>query len=85
LKSLGDTKDEFGCQTGVLTYGEPLYLVARLIKSGNATILSPKSNKPETEVIYRQSYCGRSNPAGFINITTNSGKPVVLMLLSCIT
>jgi hypothetical protein len=85
LKSLDGTRDEFGCQKGVSSGQETLYLVARFIKSGKATIFSPKSTKPEPKVIYRQTHCGRRHPAGFININTTAGKPVILMLLACIT
>jgi hypothetical protein len=85
LKSLNSARDEFGCQKGVSNGQETLYLVARFIKSGKATIFSSKSTKPESKVIYRESYCGRRDPAGFININTIAGKPVILMLLSCIT
>ncbi|MBW4620641.1 MAG: hypothetical protein KME17_14965 [Cyanosarcina radialis HA8281-LM2] len=85
LKSLHSAKDEFGCQKGTLTRGETLYLVARSIKSGMATILSPKSTKPEPKVIYSQTHCGRRHPVGFININTPAGQPVVLMLLACMS
>lgn len=85
LKFWGSVRDEFGCQKGMLIGSETKYLVARFIKSGNVTILSPKSTKPEPKVIYSQTHCGRRYPAGFININTTAGKPVILMLLACIT
>jgi hypothetical protein len=74
--------DKFGCATGNFG-GDSDYLVAELIRTGNAAIWDPLSEKMGTEVSYEKTECSDRFPAGYITILAKDGGPV-LMLRACV-
>ena len=73
--------DQFDCSTAERG-GDSDYLVAELIRTGNAAIWNSQSKKMSTEVTYEKTGCSNRFPVGYITIMAKDGGPV-LMLQTC--
>lgn len=79
LAQTGDGLDRFGCRTMTLSSDDTTYLVAELIKRGDAAVYTSKSRELQATATFNETSC-ETAPAGYIDIIAEDGTPVVRMI-----
>lgn len=79
LAKVGGRSDRFGCKTMELGSDETTYLVAELVKRGDAAVYTSKSRTLQATATYIETSC-ETAPAGYIDIFAADGTPVIRMI-----
>ncbi|MBX9400873.1 hypothetical protein K4L06_06075 [Lysobacter sp. BMK333-48F3] len=79
LAQADEKQDRFGCRTMALSSDEATYLVAELIKRGDAAVYTSKSRELQATASFSETSC-ESAPSGYLDIFAGDGTPVIRMI-----
>ena len=85
LNLAGTQKDRMGCRRVERPIdSDHLYLIAELIRHGQAAVYSEQKKRFLTTAHYSETQCDQHHPAGWLSIVAEDG-PIILGLPTCIT
>ncbi|MGH8080209.1 MAG: hypothetical protein ACREP7_06510 [Lysobacter sp.] len=71
--------NRFGCKTMALSSTDTAFLVAELVKRGDAAVYTAKSRTLQATARFTETSC-EDGPAGYIDIFAEDGTPIVNMV-----